>query len=68
MISSLGSQMTFLALPWFALGTTGSAAKMSLVLAAELAPVALLGISSGTVVGRLGLARRCSSATSPARR
>jgi MFS family permease len=53
-ISSLGSQMTFLALPWFVLATTGSAAKMSLVLAAELAPVALLGIPSGTVVGRLG--------------
>ncbi|HUK93518.1 MAG TPA: MFS transporter [Gaiellaceae bacterium] len=53
-ISSLGSQMTFLALPWFVLVTTGSAAKMTAVLAAELLPVALLGIPSGAVISRLG--------------
>jgi len=28
--------MTFLALPWFVLVTTGSAAKMSIVLAVEI--------------------------------
>ena len=56
-ISSLGSQMTFLALPWFVLATTGSAAKMGIVLAVELTPVALLGIPSGTVVSRLGARR-----------
>jgi MFS family permease len=56
-ISSLGSQMTFLALPWFVLATTGSAAKMGVVLAVELAPIALLGIPSGTVVSRLGARR-----------
>jgi MFS family permease len=49
--------MTFLALPWFVLATTGSATKMGIVLAAELAPVALLGIPSGTVVARLGARR-----------
>lgn len=53
-VSSLGSQMTFLALPWFVLETTGSPTKMGLVLAAELAPIALLGIPSGTVVARYG--------------
>jgi MFS family permease len=53
-ISSLGSQMTFLALPWFVLQTTGSPTKMGVVLAAELAPIALLGIPSGTVVARYG--------------
>ena len=53
-VSSLGSQMTFLALPWFVLVTTGSAAKMGIVLAVELLPVALLGIPSGTLVARLG--------------
>src|SRR6187397_2666845 len=53
-ISSLGSQMTFLALPWFVLVTTGSAARMSIVLAAELLPVALLGIPSGTVISKIG--------------
>jgi MFS family permease len=56
-ISSLGSQMTFLALPWFVLATTGSAAKMGIVLAVELTPVALLGIPSGSVVARLGARR-----------
>jgi MFS family permease len=46
--------MTFLALPWFVLVTTGSAAKMSIVLAVELLPVALLGIPSGALISRLG--------------
>jgi len=56
-VSSLGSQMTFLALPWFVLVTTGSAARMSIVLAVELLPVALLGIPSGALVSRLGARR-----------
>src|SRR4029450_4562090 len=46
--------MTFLALPWFVLVTTGSATRMSIVLAVELVPVAVLGIPSGTLVSRLG--------------
>jgi predicted MFS family arabinose efflux permease len=53
-ISVLGTRMTYLALPWFVLVTTGSPGKMSLVLAAEIAPMAILGIPSGTVVQRLG--------------
>jgi MFS family permease len=53
-VSGLGSYMTFLALPWFVLVTTGSPTRMGIVLAAELLPVALLGIPSGTVVTRLG--------------
>jgi len=57
MISGLGSRMTFLALPWFVLATTGSAAKMGVVLAVEMAPVALLGIPSGAVIARLGALR-----------
>src|SRR6185436_20603424 len=56
-ISSLGSQMTFLALPWFVLETTGSATRMGVVLAVELAPVAILGIPSGTVISRWGARR-----------
>jgi MFS family permease len=56
-ISSLGTHMTFLALPWFVLQTTGSATRMGVVLAAELAPVALLGIPSGSVVARWGARR-----------
>jgi MFS family permease len=53
-ISSLGSQMTFLALPWFVLQTTGSPTRMGVVLAAEIAPIAILGIPSGTVIARWG--------------
>ena len=53
-ISSLGSQMTFLALPWFVLQTTGSPTRMGVVLAAELAPIAVLGIPSGSVVAKWG--------------
>jgi MFS family permease len=46
--------MTYLALPWFVLVTTGSPSKMSLVLAAEILPMAILGIPSGLLVQRLG--------------
>jgi MFS family permease len=53
-ISVLGSRMTYLALPWFVLATTGSPGKMTLVLTAEILPMALLGIPSGSVVERLG--------------
>jgi len=53
-VSGIGSRMTYLALPWFVLVTTHSPSKMGLVLAAELLPMAILGIPSGAVVGRLG--------------
>lgn len=67
-ISSIGAQMTFLALPWFVLTTTGSTTRMGIVLAAELLPIALLGIPSGTVVARLGARRTmlvCDLARAP---
>jgi MFS family permease len=54
LMSSLGSQMTQLALPWFVLVETGSPTRMAFVLAAQLLPVALLGIPSGTLVQRWG--------------
>ncbi len=53
-VSILGSRMTYLALPWFVLVTTGSPSKMTLVLAVEIAPMAILGIPSGAAVERLG--------------
>jgi MFS family permease len=56
-VSATGSRMTLLALPWFVLVTTGSAARMGLVLAVELVPTALLGILSGSLVSRLGARR-----------
>lgn len=56
-VSHCGTTMTFVALPWFVLETTGSAARMSVVLAAELVPMALFGIPSGSLVARLGARR-----------
>ena len=56
-VSALGTNMTFVALPWFVLTTTGSATRMGLVFAVELLPVALLGIPSALVVQRLGVRR-----------
>jgi MFS family permease len=53
-VSILGTRMTYLALPWFVLVTTGSPSKMSFVLAAEILPSVLFGIPSGMVVERLG--------------
>jgi MFS family permease len=54
LVSLTGSSMTFVALPWFVLITTGSTARMGWVLAAELVPVGLLGIPAGGLIGRLG--------------
>jgi MFS family permease len=54
LVSLTGSSMTFVALPWFVLITTGSTARMGWVLAAELVPMGLLGIPSGSLIGRLG--------------
>lgn len=53
-VSSLGSLMTAVALPWFVLETTGSATRMSVVLAAESAPLLLLGVPSTRFVARYG--------------
>jgi MFS family permease len=57
LVSLTGSSMTFIALPWFVLATTGSTARMGWVLAAELIPVGVLGIPSGSVIARLGAKR-----------
>ncbi|HEY2327785.1 MAG TPA: MFS transporter [Gaiellaceae bacterium] len=56
-VSSTGSALTFLALPWFVLATSHSATRMSIVLAAEVLPMALFGIPSGSLVARLGARR-----------
>ncbi|MGZ8740128.1 MAG: MFS transporter [Gaiellaceae bacterium] len=54
LVSLTGSTMTLVALPWFVLVTTGSPARMGIVLAAQLLAVALLGIPSGVVLTALG--------------
>ena len=56
-LSTTGSQMTWLALPWFVLVTTGSAKQMTFVVAAEAGGFALFGIPSGSVLERLGAQR-----------
>jgi MFS family permease len=56
-VSTSGSQMTWLALPWFVLVTTGSAARMSYVVAAEVAAAAIFGLPGGAVIQRLGARR-----------
>ncbi len=56
-ISNAGSQMTYIVLPWFVLTTTGSAVRTSIVVAAELAPVAFFGLASGAVTSRIGARR-----------
>jgi|SRR5450755_1235990 predicted MFS family arabinose efflux permease len=56
-VSSAGSQMSTMALPWFVLATTGSVTRMGLVFAAELIPLAPLGILAGIFVARFGVRR-----------
>jgi predicted MFS family arabinose efflux permease len=56
-VSTTGSQMTWLALPWFVLATTGSAARMGIVLAVEAAGVALCAVPGGWAASRLGARR-----------
>ena len=56
-ISTTGAQMTWLALPWFVLTATGSPARMTIVMAAELIGFAVAGLPSGMLLQRLGARR-----------
>ena len=60
-ISVFGSRMTFVALPWLALVTTGSATRTGVVAFAEMLPYVLVSAVGGPLVDRLG-ARRTSIA------
>lgn len=53
-VSTSGAQMTWLALPWFVLTTTGSPGKMTLVLGSEALGLLLMGLPGGTILTRLG--------------
>jgi MFS family permease len=53
-VSSTGTQMTWLALPWFVLTTTGSPQQMTYVIVAEIVPLAIFGFLGGAVADRLG--------------
>ncbi|KUL37616.1 MFS transporter [Actinoplanes awajinensis] len=57
LISTFGSWLTVLALPWFVLVTSGSPTRMSAVLTVEFLGVVLVGIPSGRLVQRLGARR-----------
>ncbi len=57
LLSTTGSWTGTVAMPWLVLTTTGSPARMSLVLAAQVAGVVLLGVPGGAVVNRLGTRR-----------
>lgn len=53
-ISMQGNALAQLALPWFVLATTGSAAKTGITAAFGLVPLILSGFFGGTIVDRLG--------------
>src|SRR5688572_15030968 len=60
--------MTWLALPWFVLVTSGSATRMSVVVGAELIGLAALGMPGGALLRRLGAWRTmvlCDAARAP---
>jgi MFS family permease len=66
-LSTTGSQMTWLALPWFVLVTSGSK-QMAFVIAAEAGGYALFGIPSGSLLARLGpqrTMRLCDAVRAP---
>jgi predicted MFS family arabinose efflux permease len=67
-VSTTGSQMTWLALPWFVLVTSGSATRMSLVVAGELIGLAAFGVPGGKLLGRIGARQTmllCDAARAP---
>jgi MFS family permease len=49
--------MSAVALPWYVLTTTGSPARMAVVLVAETLPFALFGVPAGALVDRMDLKR-----------
>jgi MFS family permease len=53
-ISSIGNNLTSIAIPWFVYVTTGSATRTGLVAVAGLLPVAIGGLLSGPIIDRLG--------------
>ncbi len=56
-VSIAGTSMTFLALPWFVLVTTGSATQTGIVTACETVPLVLAAAAGGPLIDRLGARR-----------
>ena len=67
-LSTTGAQMTWIALPWFVLTTSGSATRMSVIIAAEalgLALTSLLGLRLLNRVGARVTMLACDAARGP---
>jgi MFS family permease len=58
-VSSVGTRMSALALPWFVLVSTGSPSRAGLVAFVEMLPYVLAAGAGGPVIDRIG-GRRCS--------
>ena len=56
-ISGIGNQLTAIAIPWFVLETTGSAAKTGITAFATTLPILLSGLLTGTIVDHFGFRR-----------
>jgi MFS family permease len=56
-VSMIGSAFTYVALPWFVLQTTGSAAKTGLTGFFVALPAFIAGVFGGTLVDKLGFKR-----------
>ena len=56
-ISFIGNNLTALAIPWFVLVTTGSAAKTGITAFFSITPIVIAGFFGGAIVDRLGYKR-----------
>ena len=56
-ISETGNVLAFVAIPWFVLQTTGSAAKTGLTGGAFLLAAVVAGVAGGPVIDRMGFKR-----------
>lgn len=56
-VSTTGTAMTLLAIPWFVLQTTGSAAQTGVIGACETVPLVLAAALGGPAIDRLGARR-----------
>jgi MFS family permease len=56
-ISFVGNNLTLLAIPWFVLVTTGSAAKTGITAFFSITPIVIAGFFGGAIVDRLGYKR-----------
>jgi MFS family permease len=56
-ISMTGNAMTMIAIPWFVLQTTGSAAKTGVVAAFHVLPIVVANVFGGALIDRIGCKR-----------